>query len=195
MSPEIWQLADRRGLQGLITELEGTATRAAGLLESITAEFENQKVRARREGKTEPTEFPPDLAQTAAECQARADLLALELEFVRERLKEAEAREEKKKDEGLLRFGPIGSGKGDPLREIDFQPVKADADGVLIIDCPKSPYHEMRVVDYREKVCKPFVAWKRRPLSPEEKALGASAPPRGCFTISWEDLPPRPGGV
>jgi len=191
----VWQFADVRGLSGLITELEGSQTRAAELLATIDAEFENQKVRARRLGKVEPTEIPQDLAKEQLEAQARADVIALELAFVREKLVEAEARIAAAADDKVLMYGPIGSGRCEPLVEIDGQAVKADDEGILRINCKKSPYNGMRICDYREMVCKPFQAWQRRPLTPEERALGPAAPIRGggC-TVEWKDLPARPEG-
>ncbi len=39
---------------------------------------------------------------------------------------------------------------------IDGQPVKKLESGLLIIDCPSSPFHGMAVPDYRESIVRPW---------------------------------------
>lgn len=195
IDPKTWQLATKGGLKGLLIELTGQAERAAGLLEKIDQEFENLKVSARRQGATEPVELPPDLEKLKLEGEARFDVTNEELDYLRNILAGIEAREQAVEESKILLWGPRGSGHGSPLREIDGQKVRANWKGDLVIDCKKSPYHKMRVVDYREKVIKPFLAWQRRPLSFEERELACQdRPPRGG-TVAWADLPPRPAGI
>jgi hypothetical protein len=202
LDPDMWRLADVRGLNGLYTEYAGKLERCEGLLTSIGEELERRKVQARREGKTEPTELPPDLAETAGEIVARRDVLRLEIAFIQKKLAEAETRVQKKQDSLVLRDGPIGSGKmrDGILAEIDFQEVRPDKDGFLRIACPKSPYHKMLVSDYREKVVKPFLAARAQKardwhaMTPEQRRAARDTVIVGD-AVAWKDLPARPKGV
>jgi hypothetical protein len=193
LDPNIWLMANAKGLQGLVAELEGNATRAAGLLTAIDEEFERIKIQCRRLGKPEPTELPPDLERTAAECQARADLLALELAFVRKKLTEAEAREVVARSRQILPFGPRGDRKGGiiksqsrsvpdtiiPVTVIDGQRVSY-RDGLKFekpyIDEPGSPYHGLDLKHYWPLV----ETWIKDH--------------RECKPVDRGDLPARPPG-
>jgi hypothetical protein len=196
MDPGTWQMASKSGMGGLIKELEGQAERAVALLGTMDTELENRKVTARRQGAAEPTELPADLRKLKFETEARLDVTREELDYIRGILAKIEAREEKERDaKYLLTSGPGGAGKmrNGVLAEIDGQSVKVNRKGDLIIDCPKSPYHKMAVLDYKEHVVKPFQKWRSRPPTKEERELGPHAPPRGGG-VAWEDLPPRPKG-
>ena len=196
MDPGTWQMASKNGMGGLITELEGQAERAVALLGTMDTELENRRVTARRQGSAEPVELPQDLKTLQLETEARLDVTREELDYIRGILAEIEAREEKERDaKYLLTRGPGGAGKlrDGVLSEIDGQPVKVNWKGVLVIDCKKSPYHKMTVLDYKEHVVKPFQKWRSRPPTKEERELGPHAPPRGAG-VAWEDLPPRPKG-
>jgi hypothetical protein len=194
MDPTAWQMASKKGLEALLIEWQGKAERVADLLEKIGAAFENRKVQARRAGRPEPETMPQDLLEEKHKAEARADVTAEEIDFVRGILANRAAKEQAERDTRLLlTHGPVGSGKGDPVVEIDGQPVRANWKGDLIIDCPKSPYNKMRLADYIAKVVLPFLKIQRRPLTKKEQDMGAYRPLRGG-SVKWEDLPPRPAG-
>ncbi|MBU4357128.1 MAG: hypothetical protein KJ822_17580 [Proteobacteria bacterium] len=114
---------------------------------TIDGQLEQMQAQARRQGKVEPTELPPAIQQERVEAEARFDIICKEIAMVRGKLAELEAREEKAKDSEVLKYGPCGTSKGDPVRMIDFQPVVPDSEGVLRISCPRSPYNKMKVSD------------------------------------------------
>lgn len=192
ISPLVWQTATLAGLRGVLTELEGAAERTADLLAKIDQEFARLQVSARRKGKPEPETMPPDLLAEKLRAEARADVTAEEIEKIRGLVATKEAPEKAAEEAQVLRNGPCGSSKGDPVRMIDGQPVVADWKGTLRISCPKSPYHKMAVADYRTLIVKPFLEFQSRPLTQEELALAPQD--RKPRWGGWADLPPRPGG-
>jgi hypothetical protein len=195
MNPAIWQMATPAGLKGLIKELEGQAERAAALIGSMDTEFENRQVTARRNGQPELETMPADLRKLQLETEARLDVTREELDYLGDILSKIEAREAKENDKRhLLTRGPCGSGKllNGVLAELDGQPIKVNKKGELVINCPKSPYHKMNVVDYRRLICEPFRQWQRQPLTKEELDLGPHRPAKDASDP--KNWPARPGG-
>lgn len=185
------QMASLAGLQGLLAELEAQVQGVAGLLEKIDVEFQNRKIQARRQGKVEPETMPPELLVEKLRAEGRHDVLLEEVDKIRGLIAAKEAPEKAAEEAAVLRHGPTGGGKGDPLRVIDGQDVICDRKGNLRISCKKSPYDGMLVVDYRVHVCEPF-RQKMARLVEEERKPDPNRPLR-CV-VAWEDLPPRPKG-
>jgi hypothetical protein len=205
MSPEFFNPGARH-LRGFIQEYESKLDRALKLIELVQLTFKERQLKLRREGRKELPELPPDLLAIQLRHEARADCILQEIAHFKELLAAAETRQQKVDESLVLAYGPQGDGRlrGGVLVELDGQPVVADAEGNLTVDCPKSPYHLMKVVDYREKVCDPWraantekkqAAWEKardETLSPSERQECLKIAQR--MTVDWADLPPRPEG-
>lgn len=201
MNSEAWRMASPKGLKGLETELAERAEAAADLLEKIEENFERSKVDCRRVGKPEPEKLPADLQKLKLEGEARLDVLKEELAHIRGILKEGAAKEaEAKDDQQLLYYGPKGAGRlrDSILTEIDGQAVIVDDEGTLLINCKKSPYHNMTVENYRKLVVEPFLkaqrqkhrAWNK--LTKDQKLV--TPQPKLHCPVKWQNLPKRPAG-
>jgi len=160
-STSIWNkehfgMSSRGGLLALLDEYQERLSRALELLDQVPLAFENQKLQARRGGKQEPGEMPPELLAEKHKLEARADVILEEIARIKELISEFETRAKREKEAMVLKFGPMGTSKGSPCTIIDGQPCGIDAEGLPRIDCPKSPFNGMRVCDYREKIVKPW---------------------------------------
>jgi hypothetical protein len=142
--------------------------------------------------------MPAELVEKQLRLEAGLDIAQEELDALKKELGRWEAREKKATNDNLLKYGPRGSCKGaDPVREIDGQKV-IQRDGEFFIDCPASPYHDMKLPDYFALVVHPFnLSRIQPPLTKEERELGPKIPfgRFGDGTIDPADLPPRPEEV
>jgi hypothetical protein len=128
-------------------------------LNGLDKEFKEYQDRSRKEGRTIPTEWPKELFEKKLKYEARLDVLTEEYLFIKDLLKQYESKAEVKLAQGILRSGPVGSGKmrNGTLVLIDGQPVRKLDSGLLIINCPSSPYNGMSVPDYRDQIIRPFL--------------------------------------
>jgi hypothetical protein len=93
----------------------------------------------------------------------------------------------------VLKYGPQGTGKGEPLRELDGQTITLREDGVLFINDERSPYHLMSVLDYREYLIMPFLLSRSSTVKNKfGQEVKISTRGRG---ITRENLPPWPSSV
>jgi hypothetical protein len=212
LSPEtfgdeaVLKLSNRAGLSELLLALVGVEEKGhphngcyffgkqlvAGKLklareavQSVEAEFKRVKQSAINKGLRPPSEMPKDLLDRLHRSEAVMDVVVEEEALVRKKLAVFIAREKAERDAMVLKYGPIGTGRGDPLREVDGQKVSQDGKGVLVVDDDRSPYRGMKVVDYREHVVKPFRRQRRSGLRAINKK---SLPP-------WPSEVPRPGAA
>jgi hypothetical protein len=171
-------------------------------LDAVDAKWKATKAQAKRCGRPIPKEMPADLVNERLKAEAVLDIRQEELDFLKKKLGEWETKETKQKASMILRYGPRGSAKGEPPREIDGQDV-VQRDGKLVINCFESPYHNMELPDYFEKIVYPFnrrdselqQRWAEMTQQERRDYLkqGGRAPNMG-LTVPWEDLPPRPDG-
>jgi hypothetical protein len=144
--------------------------------ETVAAVEQDWRASLQRMGKPIPAEPPGDVLRQRMEAEAKLDILGEEKDWLEKELKKMEAKAKAEDDRKVLYYGPQGSGKGDPLREIDGQKVE-NRKGELVIADGRSPYDGMRIADYREKLVGPYLKNHDR-TRPVEK----------------ENLPPRPEG-
>jgi len=180
-------LGDLHGCEALLVELVGEKDglyrdengkpQTAGIpvaearLEAMDAEFTGLQARAKREGRRCPTEMPPDMAARRVEQEARLGAARDEAAELKKRIAAFKAEEEKEAARRLLPRGPEGTGKLCPTADapqgrlvlIDGQSVAPDPKtGELVIAEAKSPYHGVRVADYREFVVHPYLLERQR---------------------------------
>lgn len=198
-----------RKLHNFVVEYEATLERAMKQVEAVARAFEEHKLKCKRLGMREPKELPPDLLEPRLLAEARVDCIVMEIASLKELLARAEASEQKIMDDKVLMYGPWGSGVGEPVRQIDGQPVVIDEEGYPRIDCQKSPYHGMKVCDYRDYVRRPWIdkitaeqaaAWEKAkdttlPMAERERWAELSQQYGGGKTLPWDRLPPPAGGV
>jgi len=220
-SDEKLQASHKDGLECLILEWEGNKNgdhkgqfynpmwggawqnsrllNAKEALAAIDVEFEDLKAATKRSGKRlSPDVMPPALIEKRLRCEAKLDIVMEEIDALRKELTKWQAKEKKIFDDNILKYGPQGAATGDPPREIDFQPV-IQKDGDLVINCKESPYDQMKLPDYYEKVVYPFLKARRAAvtafysLPPEQR--GPNAPNPMGQTVERSALPARPEGV
>jgi len=133
-------------------------------LASIDTRFENQKAMAVRSGKYPPETMPQEWVSEKLVLQARLDIVAEEIDWLRKELPKFQAQKQKQNDHLILAYGPMGSAAGaDPPRSIDGQKVVWSEElGHFVIDCEKSPYHGMKLPDYYVHIAKPWRTEKQR---------------------------------
>lgn len=196
----------KAGVLRVISEFQALTERRQKDLSAIDLKFENLKVTARREGKTEPAEMPRQLLDEKLRLEAQIDVISERVAEFKQEMAKFEAQEQAEQDAKILQYGPIGSGKlrDGILAEIDGQSIKVSRSGTLVINCPQSPYHKMKVEDYRSHVVALFskarsekdreledrIAEKARELQELRKSKSSF----GARCIAREDLPARPAG-
>lgn len=196
----------KAGVQRVLFEFQAMAERRQQEIEALDLKFKNLKVTARREGRSEPAEMPRQLLEEKLRLEAQIDVISERAAQFKQELVEVEAREQEAEQAKILQYGPKGSGKmrDGVLSIIDGQPIRVNRKGVLVINCPQSPYHKMLVEDYRTQVVVPFAkarAEKSRELEDliaakdgELRQLKKMRIRPGLHIIAREDLPPRPAG-
>lgn len=173
-SSEGLRLWNEEGQMSLLRELEGNKhgqyldnkgrmvdsqlKQAQDLIAAIDEQFQAHCDQVKRSGKNPPEEMPRDMAETKLRAEAKLDILKDEIEALKLLLARHKDRKKETDDDLVLKNGPKGVAMGaDPPREVDGQPVKWDGElGAFVINCPKSPYHKMRLPDYYAFVVKPF---------------------------------------
>jgi hypothetical protein len=199
-----------RKLRNFVIEYEATLDRALKQVEAVDRAFEEHQMKCRRMGMREPKELTqgltPDLLGAKLLHEARVDCIAMEIASLKEWLARAETSEREIMEARCLQYGPWGTGVGEPLREIDFQPVVGDEEGFLRISCARSPYDGMLVADYREFVCGPWVKRISAEMAAAlEKVRDVTLPEaerdkwwpvsqQGGKHVPFDQLPPRPEG-
>lgn len=196
---EALRAANLPGLRALMDEGEAKIKKYLELMTEVAQVFNHRRDQARKEGLKIPDSLPEDLAVTDAKIRARLDIAQEELQVIRRLLADKENLEIKEIEDKCLIYGPMGTKKlsGGVAVHVDFQPTKFDEDGVLVIDCPKSPYNGMSVESYVERVVRPFRAAQAAKIKAyydmdERNRKKAKQPPTGVVLIPWADLPPRP---
>jgi hypothetical protein len=207
MNQQTWSMSDRAGLVGLVGEYNGKLINCLALVDGVDDVFEERKMQRRRSGQTEPTEMPPDLLATKFKFEAWADVIQEEIAHLKELLGHFIVREKKEVEDRVLFYGPVGASHGEPTVEIDGQPCRVDEDGYPRIACKKSPYDGMLVVDYREKVSRPWrQALREEAAMAREKIADVTLPKaerdkywsisqKAGRPVPWDELPPRPEGL
>jgi hypothetical protein len=209
MNEAILLMSHMRGLEGLLYALLGDEDRefvndfgtrfparvpgAELVIKSIEADFEAMKQAARNMGRPEPSEMPAELNEKILKAEARLDIYGEEADWLQKTLDEFVERKQEKDDARVLKYGPQGTGKGEPLRELDGQDIATNGDGVLYINDKRSPYHLMKVIDYRTYVSAPFLASRSKiVLDKHGKEIKVSTRGRA---LKREHLPKWPTGV
>lgn len=179
---------DRRNIEGKILELEGNLLvkeddknfkcyyqdnkRHLAIiptyekrLENIEAEFERLNQSRANQGIEDLEIMPEEMLEKYQLVKATLKVRNEELQVLKSALDEFINTDTKIHNEEILQFGLIGvsySGRANNgiLTMIDGQNVSL-IDNVLIINEPSSPYHTMRVIDYRKLVKEWSIAtWK-----------------------------------
>lgn len=132
-------------------------------LAAVDTKFENMKINKQRAGRYPPETMPPEMVEEKHRREAAIDILEGEIENVKKRLAKHQATEKKQDDHLVLAHGPAGSCHGtDPPRSIDGQKVVwSEKQGHFLIDCEKSPFHQMRLPDYYLHIARPWRDAKR----------------------------------
>ncbi len=170
---------ERRGNPDAASDYYGKIQIAEMAAEKKEEEFERFKQQKVNLGYRPPTEMPSDMRERYEEALAELDVVKEEACKIKSALLKWGKKKQEDSDRQVLYYGPIGHGKGDPLREIDGQTVKQNKNGILNIDDHRSPYNKMRVVDYRERIVLPFIRQRQGSL----------------HAVRRDNLPPRPEGV
>lgn len=107
-----------------------------------------------------PTEWPKHLMTKRLRAEALVDVKQKEIIALNTALAKYQARQEKERIDGVLRFGPELRGWSDGALQkyqlgiadlvVDGQKVKFTNSGVPFIDEPSSPYNGMAIADYRK---------------------------------------------
>jgi len=139
-------------------------------LAAVQNQFDSYCDTREAQGHPRPKSWPSHLLDERLRCEARIDVLLREAEAVRDRIGQYQALEDTEHIKGVLAFGPRGNGRlrEGILVEIDGQTCDYHND-VLIISDPNSPYHGMKVSDYREHISNPWLAERRRWQAEKEK--------------------------
>jgi len=220
-SDEKLQASHKDGLESLILEWEGQRKgerpgqfynqmwggawvnsrllNAKETLAAIDQEWSDMQAQAERSGKRLPPDQPQELTDKRLRLEAKLDIVMEEIDALRKELVKYQVKEQKVADNNVLKYGPAGSATGDPPREIDFQPV-VQKNGELFINCKSSPYDQMKLPDYYEKIVYPFLKARKAAvtafyaLPPEQRGPNVINP-AGCNTVERSALPARPEGV
>lgn len=175
-------------------------------VQECESRFESYCQQREAAGYDRPTTWPPHLLKGRCQAEARLDVSLREIEFLQSKLATMFVEPERKRsDEKVLAFGPLGSGKlrEGVLAELDGQRCQL-IDGVLIITEESSPYHGMRVRDYREFIVKPYCDARTKKLNELVAQRKAQIRERGASSITIRtgprkvdkaNLPPWPEGV
>jgi hypothetical protein len=196
------------GLAGETRKMPARLTVAKEALAELDEKFAESKVKATREGRTPPTEMPPEMLSRRYLLEATRDLILEEIDTIQKLIAAHDDQKQTEAKKAILVWGPQGTGKlrNGLLSEIDGQKCIWDPkQKCMTISEPDSPYFGMKVEVYRELVCKP---WRRRDdewhrtwakMTSEERTdairQGKNPPICGPTTVNRSELPPRPEGV
>jgi hypothetical protein len=117
-------------------------------LEAVEAEFERYQQSKVNQGFHKPKTMPTNLQKKKFTLEAEYDVVCEEAEEMEKFIDKIGKNKQKSRNEHVLRHGLEQISTGDPVREIDGQPV-TQIESILVIDCPESPYDGMAVADYR----------------------------------------------
>ena len=168
------ETSNKIGCEGVLDNVSLKLKRLTKETQAEHAKFEKFQDQKISQGFDKPEKMPPAMFKRLLFAEAKEDCCKLEIESLKRKLEKVSKPEKDQKDKLLLKFGPVGSAKGQPLKIIDGQPVSYNKKGIPFIDCPRSPYHRMLLCHYRKYLVVPFLKISSR------KA------------IKWESLPERP---
>jgi hypothetical protein len=186
MPNSLMQFYDKSGCESALVELEGTdadgmfvnnegikkmsaLTQARQELDQIEERFRSYRQQRVDGGYGLPNE-PKELFEARVRAEAKLDVVNQEIKKLKERLQSFTDAEEKEREQKVLQFGCRGSGRlqGGILREIDFQQVTR-IHGVLVITDPLSVFRGLSVIDYRQRICEPWLKATREKYATLQK--------------------------
>jgi hypothetical protein len=167
---------------------------AEAAIREIHADFKEYAQRRINMGHPEPKEMPEDMKERLDREKVYLELYQLEAKRLEEILAEIESREKVKTVGRVLQGGPRGSSKmrNGVLSMIDGQPVVKAKSGMLEIDCPDSPYHQVKVPDYFEQIVKPWLLKNAELMRAFRKKAAAGElkdPSRRAPKAPWPENP------
>lgn len=131
---------------------------AKNSLHQIHYEFDEWAKKQVRNGHAleEPKNWPTNLLEKRLKAEAILDVYRKEKWLVEKTLKAYKQRDQKEREEKILKFGPQATGIKPPPQNsrrewlVDGQGVSRNSKGIPFIDEPSSPYHKMPLVYYRQ---------------------------------------------
>jgi hypothetical protein len=130
--------------------------KAQAALEAAIQEFDKAGDKARRCGKPVPESEPAAIRGKRLRAEAKVDITADEVTALRRMAEQKKKEEAAKKSTPPLPHGPCGLAIGEPVRNIDNQPV-VERDGELFISCQGSPYDGLSLPVYNVEIVMPFL--------------------------------------
>jgi hypothetical protein len=218
-------LSNRQGLERLLQEWKGNGNgrtldrhgvevpshqlKNKQEIGALQERFEGLNQRRINKGMRPLKEMRSDMLTELYQLEAQSDIIAAEIAQLEKLLTTHVEKDDKTATEKVLRYGPRGdsySGRPDRvITELDGQHVEPDREGVLRIRDERSPYHGMRVIDYRERVISTFRTQQKQQAAQRlERAQQAARekglplptrPPAVGGAVRREDLPDWPEGV
>lgn len=177
----VFEMGDEHGLRSVLAEWKGKLARAENAVAECDERFEQLKALRANTGRAVPTQRDHQAELEFMDSLAAADITGEEVDKLEAMLAKITATRLAAEASKVLRCGPCGTGKigpGNVLVLLDGQTIKVNADGILVIDQPDSPYNGMLVSDYKTHLVRPWLSTHNR-----------------TCTIPRESLPPWPEGV
>ncbi len=159
-------IMDKQNIMGLIVAREGNEDRVyyrngvqqpalLPLIEEklyeLNEEFAEVQRSYKKQGKIIPDKMLPDMLDKKLRLEAEMDVNLAELKILTQSLAEFTDKEQIESQERVLKFGlsQFGRLRDGVLVELDGQRISALSDGELFIDDPRSPYNDLKVLEYR----------------------------------------------
>ena len=180
----VFEMGDEHGLNGLLTECKAKLAHAETVVAQCEAEFQEVKAARANEGRAIPMQRDRLEELEFMDALAVADITGEEVDRLQALLGKFTERRRATEAASVLKYGPVGTaklGSTGVLSVIDGQAVALNAEQLLVINDPRSPYTGMTVDDYRKHLVLPWLKTHKRTSAIDR----ASLPP-------WPDSVPRP---
>lgn len=166
-------------------------------IKEIESAFDREKQRLASEGRRVPDTMASHMMERYRRQIAKLAVNEIEVEIIRAELTKLENIDKRDVDSRVLMRGPMGTARIAPtpgyphgrIIQIDGQTVEPDADGIMRISDKRSPYNGMKVCDYIDFVCKPWLRERSR-LQAEERERAEKAGPGTPYRRNLR--PPNP---
>jgi len=175
--------------------------KAKSNIQQFKNQFEKVNKRRKNQGKLPYQEMPDNMQKDYEAALAKLDVIKEEIKALKEKKQKIKQQKKKKRNRKILKYGPQGVAKGEPLRIIDGQNVE-QKNGRLYIEDSASPYDGMPVVAYRNLIVQKFAEKKEEAYQNrlekwrKEKELNPNAPkpraPASDTRVPRDKLPDRP---
>ena len=180
----VFEMGDEHGVSGLLQEYKAKLAYAEKVVAQCDQQFENLKAARANQGRATPRQRDRREELEFMDALAVVDVTGEEVDRLQTLLGKFTERRRATEAASVLKYGPVGIGKlgsTGVLSVIDGQVVAINAEQLLVINDPRSPYHGMSVADYKEHLVRPWLAAHKRTSAVDR----ASLPP-------WPAAVPRP---